>query len=188
MTNPDSSVNFRYPDKEVVAAKSTVSPDYPAVFCIWADTPQEEAKRFADMVEYLLKNKVIADPSDVALLLRSVMLDQSEPYITALNKKNIKVFCPRAKAYFENDEIKILIACYALIFDFVGTDLDNYLHKYTVHEGIQLLGKFASKPLGAYIKRMNESINALSGSESSRMKFQLIFFSSFLLIHHLVNL
>ena len=40
--------------------RGTVSPDYPAVFSIWTDTPQDEARRFADMVEYLLKNKVIS--------------------------------------------------------------------------------------------------------------------------------
>lgn len=182
--NPDSTVQFRYPDKEVVPAKSTVSPDYPAVFCIWTDSPEEEAKRFADMVEYLLKNKVIADPSDVALLLRSVKLDHSAPFINALERKSIKAFCPRANAYFENDEVKILVACYALIFDFVGNDLDNYAHKDIVNEGLQMLGKFASKPLGIYLKRMNDSITALSPDESldeiaSDLLFQLCAYSPF---------
>jgi len=183
-TNSDSTVQFRYPDKEVVPAKTTVSPDYPAVFCIWADSPEEEAKRFADMVEYLLKNKVIADPSDVALLLRSVKLEHSAPFINALENKNIKAFCPRAKAYFENDEVKILIACYALIFDFTGNDLDNFAHKDIVYEGIQMLGKFASKPLGVYLKRMNDSITSLSPDESldeiaSDLLFQLFAYSPF---------
>ncbi|MBK6507277.1 MAG: ATP-dependent helicase [Ignavibacteria bacterium] len=146
-TNNDGSIQFRYPDKEVVPAKSTVSPDYPAVFCIWANTPDEEAKRFAHMVEYLLKNKVISDPSDVALLMRSVMMNHSEPFILALQEKNIKAFCPRAKAYFENEEVKLVIACYALILDFVGSDLDNYEHRHLVNEGIQILGKYASNLL-----------------------------------------
>jgi DNA helicase II / ATP-dependent DNA helicase PcrA len=183
-TNPDSAVQFRYPDKKVVPANSTVSPDYPAVFCIWADTPEEEAKRFADMVEYLLKNKVITDPSDVALLLRSVMLDHSAPFINALERKNIKAFCPRAKAYFENDEVKFLIACFALVFDFLGKDLDDYTHKDKVNEGIQLLGGYASKPLGSYLRRMNEVINALSDEDTldenvSDILFQLFAYSPF---------
>lgn len=182
--NPDNAVQFRYPDKEVVPAKSTVSPDYPAVFCIWTDSPQDEANRFADMVEYLLKNKVIADPSDVALLLRSVMLDYSAPFIYALEHKNIKAFCPRAKAFFENDEVKILIACYALIFNFLGDDLANYEHKNKINEGILMLGEFASKPLGVYLKRMNDKITALSPNESldeiaSDLLFQLFAYSPF---------
>jgi len=183
-TNPDGSVPFRYPDKEVVPAKSTVSPDYPAVFCIWADTPDEEAKRFADMVEYLLKNKIINDPSDVALLLRSVMIDHSEPFILALEGKNIKAFCPRAKAYFENEEVKLVIACYALIFDFIGSDLDKFEHREIINEGIQILGKYATKPLGKYIQRMNEKVVNLSGDETldeipTDILFQLFAYSPF---------
>ena len=183
-TNPKGNVPFRYPDKEVIPAKSTISPDYPAVFCIWTDTPRAEAERFADMVEYLLKNKIINDLSDVALLLRSVKLEYSEPFITALNNKNIKAFCPRAKAYFENEEIKLLIACYALIFEFVGGDLDNYPHKEIINEGIQLLGKYVSRPLGAYIRLMNEKINALKDKESldelpSDIPYQLFAYAPF---------
>jgi len=183
-SNPKGTVQFRYPDKKVVPARYTVSPEYPAVFCIWTDSIAHEAARFADMVDYLLKNKVINDPSDVALLLRSVKLEHSEPFITALNLKNIKAFCPRAKAYFENEEIKLLIACYALIFDFVGNDLDNYNHKEVIHDGIQQLGKYADKPLGAYLRRMNENINALQKGESlddipSDFPFQMFAYSPF---------
>jgi DNA helicase-2/ATP-dependent DNA helicase PcrA len=183
-SNQNGLIQFRYPDKEVIPAKSTISPDYPAVFCIWVKTPEEEATRFADMVEYLLKNKVINDPSDVALLMRSVLLEHSGHFIDALNRKNIKAFCPRAKAYFENEEIKVLIACFALIFNFVGSDLENYSHKEILYDGIKLLGKYTSKPLGAYIRRMNESIEAVNVGESldeipSDIPFQLFAYSPF---------
>lgn len=183
-TNPKGKVPFRYRDKEVIPAKSTVSPDYPAVFNIWTDSPQAEAERFADMVEYLLKKKVINDPSDVALLLRSVKLEHSEPFINALNNKNIKAFCPRARAYFENEEIKILMACFALIFEFIGNDLENYSNKDVINEGIQLLGKYASTPLGSYIRQVNEKINALNGDESlyelpSDIPYQLFAYAPF---------
>jgi DNA helicase-2/ATP-dependent DNA helicase PcrA len=144
-TNRKGTVLFPDQNKDVVPAESTVSPDYPAVFCIWTDSQKAEAERFADMVLFLLKNKVIAEPSDVALLLRSVRLEHSEPYISALNRNNIKVFCPRAKAYFENEEIKILIACFVLIFDFIGSDLDSYAFKDIINQGIQLLGKYVGR-------------------------------------------
>ena len=183
-SNPESLIQFRYPDKEVIPARSTISPDYPAVFCIWVDTLGQEAERFADMVEYLLKNKIINDPSDVALLMRSVMLEYSGPFIEALNRRNIKAFCPRAKAYFENEEIKILTACFALIFNFVGEDLDDYSHKEIIYEGIKLIGRYASSPLGAYIRRMNEHIEGLIIGESldeipSDIPFQLFAYSPF---------
>jgi len=183
-TNRNGPLPFRYPDKKVIPAASTVSPDYPAVFCIWADNPTAEAERFADMLEYLLKNKIINDPSDVALLLRSVKLDYSGPYISALNRRNIKAFCPRAKAYFENEEIRLLIACYALIFNFIGDDLDSYAHKDIIDEGIKILGKYAGKPLGVYIRKMNEKIIGLKDKESldelpSDIPFQLFAYAPF---------
>lgn len=183
-SNPTGNVPFRYVDKKVFPAKSTVSPEYPAVFCIWTNSVEEEAERFADMVEYLLKNKVINDPSDVALLLRSVKLEYSGPFINALNDKNIKAFCPRARAYFENEEIKILIACYALIFGFIGEDLDNYSHKDIINEGLHLLSKYVNTPITSYIRQMNEEIDALSGNESldelpSDIPYQLFAYSPF---------
>ncbi|HCI55817.1 MAG TPA: ATP-dependent helicase [Bacteroidales bacterium] len=183
-SNPSGKIQFRYPDKEVIPAKTTVSPDYPAVFCIWVDTVEQEAERFADMVEYLLKNKIISDPADVALLMRSVMLEYSVPFIEALQKRNIKAFCPRARAYFENEEIQLIIACFALIFNFIGNDLEKYAHKEIINEGIKILGKYATQPLGAYILRMNQKIENLDPGSSldeipSDIPFQLFAYSPF---------
>ena len=59
-------------------------PDYPAVFAIWGRDRRDEAARFADLVEFLKKNDVIADYSQVALLLHSVREDHSGPYLAAL--------------------------------------------------------------------------------------------------------
>ena len=55
----DKDKYFRFPNKSVKVAQSTISPDYPAVFSIWVDSEKEEASRFADLVEFLLKNKII---------------------------------------------------------------------------------------------------------------------------------
>jgi len=183
-SNPSGKIQFRYPDKEVIPAITTVSPDYPAVFCIWVDTVEQEAERFADMVEYLLKNKIISDPADVVLLMRSVMLKYSGPFIEALRKRNIKAFCPRARAYFENEEIQLIIACFALIFNFIDDDLEKYAHKEIINEGIKILGKYATQPLGAYIRRMNQKIENLDPASSldeipSDIPFQLFAYSPF---------
>jgi len=82
----DSSgkINFRYPNKKLRSAETTTSPNYPAVFAIWGNGHADEANRFADMVQYLLRNKIIQDPSDVALLLRSVRLEHSGPLLMLL--------------------------------------------------------------------------------------------------------
>lgn len=162
----DKKKYFRFPNKSVKVAASTISPDYPAVFSIWVDTKNEEAGRFADLVEFLLKNRIIQDPSDVALLLKSVRIDYSGPFIEALSRKNIKAFCPRARAYFENDEVKIVVACYALIFGFVDKDLNEYEHKSVIEDGLKLLSSFIGSPLASFIKLTSQEFSKLEGKET----------------------
>ena len=157
----DKKNYFRFPDKSVKVAESTVSPNYPAVFSIWVDSEKEEADRFADLVQFLLKNNIIQDPSDVALLLRSVRIDYSGHFINALANKNIKAFCPRARAYFENEEVKLAVTCYALIFGFIDDELNDYGHKYIIDQGLQLLSPYIGTPLAYYIKLKSEEFSEL---------------------------
>ena len=162
----DNKKYFRFPNKSVKVADSTVSPDYPAVFSIWVDSEKEEANRFADFVEFLLNNKIIQDPSDVSLLLRSVRIDYSGPFIEALSRKNIKSFCPRARSYFENDEVKLTVACYALIFGFVDEDLNGYGHRSVIEDGLQLLSPFIGTPLASFIKLTSHEFLELKDKET----------------------
>ncbi|MBL7111531.1 MAG: ATP-dependent helicase [Bacteroidales bacterium] len=164
--NPDGGVYFRYPNKELKPADSTISPDYPAIFSIWGSNTSDEANRFADMVQYLLKSKVIKDPSDVALLLRSVRLEHSSPFIEALNAINIRSFCPRARAFFENDEVLIIIACYALILGFIDDDLNNYEHHDIIEIGLSLMKSYIGNSLTDYIRRMAEKVNELEDKDT----------------------
>ena len=69
---------------------------------------------------FLRQNGVIADYSQVALLLHSVRADHSGPYLEALQVKGIPAFCPRARAFFEVPEIRCLVACYAILFGWYG--------------------------------------------------------------------
>jgi len=112
-------IPFRH-DKTIEADPEAEYPDYPAVFSIWGRDTRDEAQRFADLVEFLKKNDVIADYSQVALLLRSVRQERSGPYLAALGDRGIPAFCPRARAYFENEEIRDLVACFAVLFGWHG--------------------------------------------------------------------
>ncbi|APF17519.1 UvrD/REP helicase [Caldithrix abyssi DSM 13497] len=164
-SNPDGGPDFRF-DKKVRPAKSTASPDYPAVFTIWGENTREEARRFADLVQFLKKQKIIQDYSDVALLLHSVKLDYSEPFIQALQEKNIPAFCPRARAYFENEEVKMALACYLIITGYLEEDIKQSRHADYFNEALKLLGPFVDTPLAAYLQRMATEIQQLSGNET----------------------
>jgi hypothetical protein len=111
--------SFRY-DKTIQANADGAHPKYPAVIAIWGRDRRDEAARFAELIAFLKANGVIADYSQVALLLHSVREEHSGPYLTALEAKGIPAFCPRARAYFEVPEVRDLVACFAVIFGWHG--------------------------------------------------------------------
>ena len=110
---------FRY-EKTVVPDPNTEHPDYPAVFSVWGQDATDEASRFSDMVAYLKAQGVVEDYSQVALLLHTVRMDHSGPYIEALKKRGIPAYCPRARSYFENEEVRLLVGAFAAIFGWHG--------------------------------------------------------------------
>lgn len=113
-SNP-TGTPFRY-DKTIEPDPEADYPNYPSVFAIWGGSQADEARRFADLVEYLKRNDVISDYSQVALLLHSVRQEHSGPYLQALEDRGIQAFCPRARAFFDNDEVRDMVACLAIIF------------------------------------------------------------------------
>ena len=114
-----NGVAFRF-DKTIEANPTGEHPDYPAVISIWGNGSRDEAERFADLVAFLKNSSVIEDYSQVALLLHSVRDDHSSPYLAALDARGIPSFCPRARGYFENDEIRLIVACFAVLFGWHG--------------------------------------------------------------------
>jgi DNA helicase-2/ATP-dependent DNA helicase PcrA len=117
-TNPCGPA-FRF-DKSIEPDPDAEYPEYPAVFSIWGQNSKDEATRFAELVVYLKNQNVIGDYSQVALLLHSVRDDHSGPYLEALEARGIPTFCPRARAYFDNDEVRLMVACYAILFGYYG--------------------------------------------------------------------
>ena len=125
-SNPNSSIAFRY-NKTIEPIPSENYPEYPAVFSIWGTSESDEANRIADFVTFLKSNNVIQDYNQVAILLHSVRFEHSGKFISALEKKGISSFCPRARAYFDNEEVEFIVACYALILGYYGTGRGNVI-------------------------------------------------------------
>jgi DNA helicase-2/ATP-dependent DNA helicase PcrA len=170
-TNP-AGTSFRF-DKTIEPDPNGKFNPYPAVLSIWGQNARDEATRFADLVSYLKSNNVIEDYSQVALLLHSVREDHSGPFLEALDALGIPAFCPRARAYFDNDAIRDLIACFAVLFGWHGAgrgevagavaDLATY-----VDESIVQLGRrfSAPHPLSNALRRWTSEIAALKEGES----------------------
>ena len=130
--------------------------------------------RFADMVAFLKEHDVIADYNQVALLLHSVRQEHSGPYLAALEAKGIPAFCPRARAYFENDEVRLMVACLAVIFGYYGegrgqvsgsalAELADY-----IDAGIVALGRRygGAHPLAAVLRGFVADIEGLHEGEA----------------------
>jgi DNA helicase-2/ATP-dependent DNA helicase PcrA len=109
---------FRF-DKTVVPNPESVFPKYPAVISVLGASREDEAAHLADFIQYLKNQLIIDDYSQVAILLHSVRAEHSGPYMSALNARGVKSFCPRARAFFENDEVRLVIASIAVVLGYV---------------------------------------------------------------------
>lgn len=174
--------SFRY-NKTIEADAEGKHPDYPSVIAIWGKDKRDEAARFADLVEFLRKNEVIADYSQVALLLHSVREEHSGPYLVALESKGIPVFCPRARAYFEIPEVRDLVACFGVLFGWHGDGRGQVsaalaeLATYVDHAIIQLARRFgAPHPLAEALQRWTGEIAALQEGDALDLRPADFFF------------
>lgn len=163
---------FRY-EKTIQADSAVAHLDYPSVIAIWGKDGRDEATRFADLVEFLKKNEVIADYAQVALLLHSVREEHSGPYLAALKAKGIPAFCPRARAYFEIPEVRDLVACFAVLFGWHGDGRGDTrgavaeLAAYVDNAIVQLGYRFgAPHPLAQSLQRWTGEIAALKEGEA----------------------
>jgi len=118
-SNPGSDFQFRYP-KEITADPEGKFPEYPAVLSIWGESKNDEGNRVADLISFLKENRIIQDYSQVALFLHSVRMEHSGHYLQALQGKGIPAFCPRARGYFDNEEIRHMVACFAILLGYYG--------------------------------------------------------------------
>jgi len=107
--------SFRF-NKNIVSSVSKEKP-YSSVVTISKKNIKEEAEDFADFIVYLKENNIIDNYSQVALLLHSVRLDKSGPYIEALKNRQIPYYNPRSKGFFDRKEIMEMIGCLAFLFD-----------------------------------------------------------------------
>lgn len=168
--------SFRY-EKTIAADAAGKHPRYPSVIAIWGRDDRDEANRFADLVEFLKTNEVIADYEQVALLLHSVREDHSGPYLAALEAKGIPAFCPRARAYFQIPEVRDLVACFAILFGWYGDGRGEVggagaeLATYVDAAILELGRRFdARHPLAVALQRWTGEIEALQEGETLDMR------------------
>ena len=167
---------FRF-DKTIEADPDSDHPEYPAVISIWGRDTRDEVERFADLVAFLNSQKVVEDFSQIALLLHSVREDHSRSYLSALEARGIPAFCPRARAYFENSEIRLMVGCFALLFGWHGDGRGQVagamaeLARYVDQGLVDLARGFAPPhPLALQLRKWIDEIAALQRGQSLDMR------------------
>ena len=73
--------------------------------------------KFADLVEGLLNNGIIQDPSQSVLLLRSTQVWSAGIYQNALENRGIEVYNPRNRTFLEQPEIQTALGALITILD-----------------------------------------------------------------------
>ena len=170
-SNPNGPA-FRY-DKTIEPDSAGDHPEYPAVISIWGRDNRDEARRVADLVAFLKQEGVVEDYSQIALLLHSVRENHSQSYLSALDARGIPAFCPRARAYFDNPEIGLMVACFALVFGWHGDGRGQLagatadLARYVDQGMVELARNFAPPhPLALQLRQWVNEIAALEQGQS----------------------
>jgi DNA helicase-2/ATP-dependent DNA helicase PcrA len=109
----------RVEGKPSLRPKSKITGDYPAIGHITGKTIEITAEDFAILVKDLLENQIIEQPSECALLMRSVRESprNAGPFASALRNLDIPVYNPRSKSFLEQEEIAGALGAFLSIID-----------------------------------------------------------------------
>ena len=102
---------------------------YASVVSILNVDVHTEAEQLAEIIYALKEQGRIHDYNEVALLLHSVRTDISKSYIEALARRGIAAFCPRARAYFDQEEVRLIVACFAQIVGYQDVRYDDIVER-----------------------------------------------------------
>ena len=173
-SNPGSPFGFRYA-KMIEPNEHDEHPDYPAVFAIWGTDRTDEANRLANLVSFVKESGVIEDYNQVALLLHSVRSQHSDPYIEALERHGIPAFAPRARKYFDNEEVCLIVGCFAVLLGWYG-DNRGSLRGYALEDladyvdgcltAVARAGVVGNHPLAQLLQRWVAEIEGLQEGET----------------------
>jgi DNA helicase-2/ATP-dependent DNA helicase PcrA len=112
----------RAPGKRPLDALSSLNTqfgDYPSVSVISGPRTPDLARVFASTVEELITSGTVTDPSDCALLLRSVRETRlwARPYVEALRSRGIDTYNPRAKTFMDQEEVRASLGALLAVLD-----------------------------------------------------------------------
>jgi DNA helicase-2/ATP-dependent DNA helicase PcrA len=110
----------RAPGKSAVVPAGDIDGDYPAVLWINGRTVEQVADNVASfVVDHLLGDGIISDPSQCLLLFRSTKESprNAGPFVTALRDRGLGVYNPRSRTFMDNEEVQLLLGLLVSLVD-----------------------------------------------------------------------
>lgn len=120
--NENGKQVYRFP-KEILPDEKdpNYNLQYPSVFKI--QQGNLNPSKVADLILFLKDNKIINDLNQIAFFMRSIQLGNIKPYIDEFEARGIPYYAPRAKKFFENQEIKEIIASFIRVLNLDKDDI-----------------------------------------------------------------
>ena len=160
-----SGQSYRY-DKTIRQHR----PGYPngmkSVYRIQSNSPG----RIARLVKELIERGVVADPNQIAILLKSVSYD-GEPILRALDAEGVKHYATRARGYFKLKEVRPIIGvllsvlCYSPDLTDWNPDLTRFYQ-----ECLDEVKSTSAPELKSFVQATVNEIAALEPPEDSLKK------------------
>jgi DNA helicase-2/ATP-dependent DNA helicase PcrA len=105
--------------KPSIRAKRVIRQSYPTVSRLGAARLDLVAEQFAKTVKGLVDSKVVNDPSECCLLLKSAKdsPNNAGKYVQALKDEGLSVYNPRNKAFAQQEEVQGLLGAILAVVD-----------------------------------------------------------------------
>lgn len=115
----DPVIRVRAPGKPELKAASNITGNYPAVMAIARSTHRDAAHKMASTIQEMLQEKLVSDPSQIALLTFSTRESSQSigAYTEALELAGIPYYNPRNRRAQRSERFKALIGALTSILD-----------------------------------------------------------------------
>ncbi|MBM3713660.1 MAG: ATP-dependent helicase, partial [Actinobacteria bacterium] len=99
--------------------------NYPSVIKMQQDNEYEDKnpKNIVKLISFLKDNKIISDFNQIAFFMRSIAYGNVRKYLDEFEKNIIPYYAPRSKKFFENQEIKEIIAGFIRVLNLEEDDI-----------------------------------------------------------------
>jgi len=77
-------------------------------------------RKVSNIILFLKKKKIISDLNQIAIFMRSIAYNNIRPFLEEFERRGIPYYAPRSKKYFDNDEVKEIVACFIHVLSYTG--------------------------------------------------------------------